>query len=150
MEANLLVDISAVSGPPGGVTHQLVAYGVGRHAVCCVRRISAPVLGANPLLIAHVERVFAHVVSELVILKRRVRVGVVASAEDGVLQPFLLPMEGCALDSPEFCASKTAWTLVTVGQSKASSITAALTIIVMKQKISRFLRVKKKIVLEGE
>ena len=79
------------------VTHDLVSHSIRRLAIDRVPYIPPPVLGANGLLVTHIERLFGHVVVKGTVGKRGVEIAV-AAPEHGPFQPFLLPPQGRAGD----------------------------------------------------
>lgn len=74
------------------MAHDLVAHSVRGRAVDHVPHVPPPVLGVDRPLVAHVERLPAHVVMKSTVGKRGVQIAIAAS-EHRLLQPFFLPPE---------------------------------------------------------
>lgn len=121
------------------VTHNLITHCVGCISVSHVTDLPTPVLRDNTLLVAHVERLVAHMVVKATVWKRGVGHAV---APPGRFNPSSFHQRCIDSTGPQFLASKTTWTLVRVGQSKESSSIATLTIRVTKQKINRLVGAK--------
>ena len=134
VEVGVLEDVRVVV-----VTYDLVAYGIGRLAVNRVIHIPPPVLGADGLLIAHGSRLPSYIV-----VKGTVEKGGRSPSQRRNTGDFSdsFHRRGIYVTGGLTLASKMASTVINVGESKAPSSIARLTMSITRQKINLLVGVK--------